>query len=280
MDKKIVEYKVNFEFDIELLIEETKTLIPKNTYTEGVIDVIKKLAFLYNIEPITMKQLVIGSLTNADGIDVYALRKECREYSECLQLNQAVSLPHISADNNQEEKVEGAKNKQEKLIQYFENISPVQMLRDMGNGAEPSLHDKQVIESVLLQQKLPFAVLNVLLQYVLMKSNMKINKTYMEKIAAHWARKQVSSAKEAMLLAKQENIKYQEWNAAKKVRSVSEPKNMNVIDLPNGKALNLFLSEASHYQLINLTRSFGFQSDDETIGYLLNEAFQQLKKQK
>ncbi|CAM4014829.1 DnaD domain protein [Lederbergia lenta] len=142
-------------------------------------------------------------------------------------------------------------------------------MRDISDGAEPSSQDVQIIENILIQQKLPCSVLNVLLHYVLLKTNMNLNKNYIEKIAAHWARKKVGSAKDAMLLAKQENKKYKEINEVRKVRkvrNVSESSNTNVIDMPNGKAL----------KLINLTRHVGFHSDDETIGYLLNEAYQQL----
>lgn len=87
--------------------------------------------------------------------------------------------------------------------------------------------------------------------------NMNLNKNYIEKIAAHWARKKVGSAKDAILLAKQENKKYKEINEVRKVRNVSESSNTNVIDMPNGKALHLFLSKASHHQVNKLNSSRG-----------------------
>jgi replication initiation and membrane attachment protein len=45
---------------------------------------------------------------------------------------------------------------------------------------------------------------------------MKLAKTYVEKIAGHWARKKVGTVGEAMALAKEENRQYQEWAETKK----------------------------------------------------------------
>lgn len=58
--------------------------------------------------------------------------------------------------------------------------------------------------------------MNVLLYYVLLRTNMKLSKVYLEKIAGHWSRKKIKTAKEALVLAKQENKDYQEWARNKK----------------------------------------------------------------
>ena len=40
---------------------------------------------------------------------------------------------------------------------------------------------------------------------------MKLTKNYVEKIASHWARKNIKTVKEAMELAKMEHRQYAEW---------------------------------------------------------------------
>src|SRR5699024_3879364 len=51
---------------------------------------------------------------------------------------------------------------------------------------------------------LPAPVMNVLIHYVLLQSNMKLSKNYMEKIASHWSRARLKTAREAMEFAKRE----------------------------------------------------------------------------
>ena len=50
----------------------------------------------------------------------------------------------------------------------------------------------------------------------MLKSDMKLTKAYVEKIASHWARKKITTAKEAFVLAKNEHKQYTEWADGKK----------------------------------------------------------------
>jgi replication initiation and membrane attachment protein len=101
--------------------------------------------------------------------------------------------------------------KEEQLIKQLETISPRQLLIDISGGAEPSMSDLQLIEDIMFQQKLLPGVVNVLIYYVMLRTDMKLSKAYVEKIASHWARKKVRTVKEAMELAKREAKKYQSW---------------------------------------------------------------------
>jgi replication initiation and membrane attachment protein len=102
------------------------------------------------------------------------------------------------------------------LIKQLEEISPRELLKEISGGAEPTKADLQIIEEVMLNQKLTPGVVNVLIYYVMLRSDMKLAKTYVEKIAGHWARKKVGTVSEAMALAKEENRQYQEWAETKK----------------------------------------------------------------
>ena len=50
------------------------------------------------------------------------------------------------------------------------------------------------------------------------KTDMKLTKNYVEKIASHWARKNIKTVKDAMDLAKMEHRQYAEWAEGKKNR--------------------------------------------------------------
>ena len=69
------------------------------------------------------------------------------------------------------------------------------MLKDIANGKEPILADVQLANHFVTHFKMPVGVVNVLLQYVLLRTDMKLTKNYAEKIASHWMRKDVKQLK-------------------------------------------------------------------------------------
>ena len=82
----------------------------------------------------------------------------------------------------------------------------------------------------MFEQKLEPGVTNVLIYYVMLKTDMKLSKNYIQKIAAHWARKKVKTVREAMKLAIEEHRQYLDWadgktnGAARGKKTVREEK--------------------------------------------------------
>src|SRR5699024_9328968 len=86
--------------------------------------------------------------------------------------------------------------------------------------------DMKLIREVMLKQGLKTPVMNVLIHYVLLQSNMQLSRAYLEKIASHWSRANLSSAKEAMEFAKLQNQPYNtRKRATKKTKDASNEKN-------------------------------------------------------
>ncbi len=56
----------------------------------------------------------------------------------------------------------------------------------------------------MIKYKLLPGVVNVLVDFVMKKNNMKFTKGFVEKIASHWARKEIKTVKAAMELAREE----------------------------------------------------------------------------
>src|SRR5690606_17234660 len=102
-------------------------------------------------------------------------------------------------------------NKEDELIAYLESASPLQVLRDIADGKEPLPADVQLANQLVTQHGMEPAVVNVLLQYVLLRTDMKLTKAYVEKIASHWLRKNVTTAKQAMEFARIEHTQYMKW---------------------------------------------------------------------
>lgn len=207
------------EFDFDLLMAGlTEALVPKKALTEKVREAVKNLSFLYGIDPIHMKNLLITAMDDLENkINIEELRKAARDW---YQIQHQEKLPQL-VDKTQpllkQTIVEEPKTKEEKLIHYLDHTSPRQLLIDISGGAVPAKADLQIIEDVLFKQKLLPGVVNVLIQYVLLKTDMKLTKAYVDKIASHWSRKKISTVKDAMDLAIKEHRQYLEWAENKKV---------------------------------------------------------------
>jgi len=64
----------------------------------------------------------------------------------------------------------------------------------------------------------------VLIDYVLEINDMNLTKAFVEKIAAQWARKNIKQVKEAMILAKSELRKRDEWKQAAQESAATKDK--------------------------------------------------------
>ena len=204
-------------FDFDLLYSGLKgSLVPKRAFTPAVKDTISRLAFLYGINPLDMQKLVISSVDMSDEIDEEALRKAARDWYQIEYNEDMPSLIEKVQPYKQRTQLAMPETQEEKLIRHLETTSPKEHLSQLSGGALPTIGDLQIIEGVMFNQKLLPGVVNVLIEYVMLKTDMKLTKAYVEKIASHWSRKNVRTVKDAMELAKTEHRQYQEWAQAKK----------------------------------------------------------------
>lgn len=204
-----------FDFDM-LLAGLSEGLVPRKVFTPKNKEIIKKLAYVYRIDPLEMKKILISAVNENDQLDIDQLRKAARDW---YQLTYNDTLPSLS-DRKQPEVYRTMTDKEPKsqdevLIKQLERVSPYQFLKEISGGAEPSVSDLQIIEEVFLKQKLHPGVINVLIYYVMLKSDMKLSKNYVLKIAAHWSRKRIRTVAEAIELAKKDHKQYQQWAESK-----------------------------------------------------------------
>jgi replication initiation and membrane attachment protein len=88
-------------------------------------------------------------------------------------------------------------------------------------GSEISLDEKKLVEELVEREQLPFGVINILLQFVMLKRDMRLPKKYTLTIAAHWKRKGLKTAQEAEPFAKKIN---EEEQQQKSHRSFKQPR--------------------------------------------------------
>src|SRR5690625_5816655 len=101
--------------------------------------------------------------------------------------------PQIEAKQKSSERSE-PKTKEDHLAAALETMSPKDLLEDLSSGGHASESDMKLIREVMLKQGLKTPVMNVLIHYVLLQSNMQLSRAYLEKIASHWSRAKIGRA--------------------------------------------------------------------------------------
>lgn len=192
-------------FDFNLFFAGIKSsLVSEKAFTADIQTTIAKLAFIYGINPIAMQPLVLRAVNADNEIDIEELRKAARDW---YQIEYNEEYPSLS-DQVQPAKYRSEsikpRTKEDERILHLERVSPRELLIQHSGGSEPSKGDLQIVEEVMLKQKLSPGVMNVLLEYVMIMTDMKLSKAYVEKIASHWARKNIKTVKEAMEFARAE----------------------------------------------------------------------------
>ncbi|TCP32106.1 replicative DNA helicase loader DnaB [Scopulibacillus darangshiensis] len=224
--------KRSFDFD-ELYRYISSVIISKEAFTVEVKEAIEKLSFVYQLTPLDMSKVIQEAFIHTGEIDIQVLRKEVRNY---YRLEAGVQLPALSSRlqplSAQEMAGKTPQTDVERQIQQFELMSPYDILEQMADGGEPAAPDLRLVEEILFEQKLNPGVVNVLIHYVMVTNDQKLIKSYVEKLAGHWARKKIKTVREAMALAKSEFEKTQEWSATKKGHRTKAGKNSRQDKLP------------------------------------------------
>ncbi len=207
------DYSMDEDFDFALLRQGlSEQLVPKRVLTPLIRTWIGKLAFLYGFGPMEMQKIVLLAIEDDFRLDVEGLRKAASDYYKMTVTTTAPKLEPIKQAETKEQPPDTEPaTKEDELVEYLEAASPLQVLRDIAGGKEPLPADVQLANQLVTQHGMEPAVVNVLLQYVLLRTDMKLTKAYVEKIASHWLRKNITTAKQAMDLARIEHGQYMKW---------------------------------------------------------------------
>ncbi|NLY79192.1 MAG: helicase DnaB, partial [Lysinibacillus sp.] len=209
MERKNSNYPFYYEqFDFELLQAGlSEQLIPSKVFTLEVKENIAKLAFLYQLTPVDMQKVVILAIDDQMQIPIDKLKKAAADYYKLTISKEAPKLEKTFEMNKQPVETKPLSKEQE-LIHYLETTPPIQVLRDINNGKEPLPSSVEIAEDLIMKHGMPVGVVNVLLEYVMLTTDMKLPRKYVERIADHWIRKNIQTAKEAMELARTERDQY------------------------------------------------------------------------
>ncbi|MFZ3576334.1 replication initiation and membrane attachment family protein [Virgibacillus sp. DJP39] len=191
---------------IKIMLEQR--MIPvKNILTPDNKQLILQMMKLYELQSHEIEKGMLWALTDENTLHTDEFKNACHDLFKSKYNTTTVKLTEKEKPKEKPKSV--PETQEEQLIQHLETISPKQLLEDLSSGNHASDQDMRVIREVMTSQGLPSPVMNVLIHFVLLQSNMKLSKAYLEKIASHWSRANLKTAKEAMGFAKKEKNRYQ-----------------------------------------------------------------------
>lgn len=185
---------------------------PEHILTDKNKQLITQMMDLYKLESVEIGRCLTWAITDEQQIDESAFREACAElfktknHTATIQLTpkqRAKPLKEVEEEHVSTEEIEQRKQptRREVLLREFETMSPAQLLADYSPTGYVEQRDLAVVETVMKQQGLPAPVMNVLIDYVFIRQNKQLAKSYLETIASHWARVGFTTADEAMIFA-------------------------------------------------------------------------------
>lgn len=194
----------------------------ENILTKPNIEFIEKLSKIYDVDLLNLEKAILWAVDEEHQFD----RNEFHDMCKDIYYKKHGSIPprlytkdEIVDEQSKNNFVQGEQQreltKQEKLIQHYEKITHRELLEDLSSSRKASIKEIDMLTNIMEEHGLTQPVMNVLVDYVLRRSGNKLNRNYIETIAAHWSREGIKTAKEAMEIAKREHQLYQKWEEKK-----------------------------------------------------------------
>lgn len=258
ISKNIGTIKIDDKVDFDLLISSIpKNIVNERCFNEEAKSLINALAFTYNIDNLNMQGLVRNSLNEKGMIDKQELTKNCRNFYE---FENAGKLPTLiySKQPDYLKSPKGDTSNWAKQVYTFENVTPNDYLRSKYKNGEPTMRELQIIEDLMVKQKMKPGVVNVLISYVLKVNNQRFTRSYVETVAAQWSRMNIETVEDAMRVAEKEHKKIKKM-LEKNTTKVLPRKESVKEELPSWFEKNIDKQEISkeeQEELDNLLKDF------------------------
>lgn len=200
------------EIDFDMLKMRLSSIVDDDVWTSELMRELTQIRFLYQLDDwALLKALQNPYVTSHGQIDVNRLRTYIKsEYrlrfggapvvSHRHEDKEAEPVPRPAADPRQSEQM----SEEEKHFQQLAQISPLELLAFYQGGSRIPNSDVELVETLLRDYGLPPEVINVLLEYVLLKYDYRLPRNLVEKIAGHWSRRKIKTIQEALEQARKE----------------------------------------------------------------------------
>lgn len=201
-DNKKNKLKIISSFDLD----NTLGLIPEellniNSITNDTKEFLYKISFIYNYDDNEMLELIKNSIINKK-IDREELKKNARKYYKFEKPDKVLGI--VYKKQPEYLRKEYGTSKKDKIIYQFETMSPYEYICNKHSGSKPTRQEIDILEYLLDDMDLKPGVVNVIIDYVLKISDNKLNKNFVEAVAAQFSRSKIETVEDAMDLANRE----------------------------------------------------------------------------
>lgn len=207
------------DIDFAMLKMRLSSIVDDDCWTNELMRDLMQIRFLYQLDDwALLKALQNPYVTRHGRIDVDRLRAYIKsEYR--LRFGGAPIVSHRAAPKEVEAatpvtvSTAGSEplSEEEKHFQQLAQISPLELLAFYQGGSRIPDSDVELVETLVRDYGLPPEVINVLLEYVLLKYDYRLPRNLVEKIAGHWKRRGIKTIQEALEQARKET-----WETNKK----------------------------------------------------------------
>ena len=160
---------INFDYD-HFFATTSDVVFPNILRTRENLELIGKLATLYGLSADRMRILVGHAIT----LDPPVLD------TEKLKNSAARAVPDVTSAKDP----------------Y--SLPPVSFLMAKQNGAMVSQADKRILEKLRMEMHFPNEVINIMIEYILKRSDNRLNSRFVDMIAGEWARDGVKTREDAI----------------------------------------------------------------------------------
>lgn len=181
----------------------------RRVLTETNRKLISQMIQLYDLESYEIDDALLWALSDENYLDTKEFEQACHDLFKAKNNNKALRLTNKAPNVKNRAPVSPPKSKEEALTQRLETISPKELLEDLSSGGMASEQDMKLIREIMTTQGLPAPVMNVLIYYCLLQTNMKLTKNFVGTIAGQWSRAKLTTAEQAMAFAKKERENYE-----------------------------------------------------------------------
>ncbi len=238
VDRKDIYTETKLPIDWLHKILKQQQLHTPSILTRSNIIFMEKMIKIYDVDHLELEKAVIWAVTEESTLDRKEFHAMCKDiyYKKHGTVpprlyRQDEQPPQQKETNVEQEQSSDSSHlsKKEKLINHFETITHRELLEDQSNSGVASMKEVDMITEMMEEHGLEQPVMNVLVDYVLKRNQNKLAKNYLETIAAHWSREKITTAEQAMDIAKREHGMYQKWRQKNNQRQQTQKRNSEVL---------------------------------------------------
>ena len=195
---------LDLSFDASILASALKRVgVDYARLSHQTIEQLNQLSFLYKLNEDDLSRLVFDALDVDGFINLQEMKKLAKHHFQLLRKGGDVKVTQVAKTKEPSAQVppqsqDTAQTRDENLKYYLAHTHPLDYLKQRSHNKTPVPSECDLVEWLLVDQQMVPGVINVLLHYVLRISNDRLPKALVEKVAAEWQRKNVTTLEAAM----------------------------------------------------------------------------------